>query len=111
MERIINEENEWDRNVKAELVEGRLSQEEVVKVIREMKAGKAAGLLEVSAEMIAASGEIGIGEMVELCQDVLDGRGMPDECALSVVVPMFKGKGDVMSCGAYRGVKLQEYMR
>ena len=58
--------------------------------------------------MIAASGEIGIGVMVELCQGVLDGRGMPDEWALSVVVPIFKGKGDAMSCGAYRGVKLLE---
>jgi hypothetical protein len=63
----------------------------------------------VSVEMIAASGEIGIGVMVELCQGVLDGRGMPDEWALSVVIPIFKGKGDTMSCGAYRGVKLLEH--
>ena len=59
--------------------------------------------------MIAASGEIGIDVMVELCQSVLDGRGMPDEWALSVVVPIFKGKGDAMNCGAYRGVKLLEH--
>ena len=56
--------------------------------------------------LIAASGEIGIGVMVELCHDVLDERGMPDEWALSVVAPIFKGKGDAMSCGAYREVKL-----
>ena len=48
MQRTMNEEteNEWDQNVKAELVEGpveRVSQEEVVKVIREMKAEKVAG--------------------------------------------------------------------
>ena len=40
---------------------------------------------------------------------MLDGRGMPDEWALSVVVPIFKGKGDAMNCGAYRGVKLLEH--
>ena len=84
MERITNEENEWDQNVKAELVEGpveRVSREEVVKAIREMKAGKAAGPSEseVSVDMIAASGKIGIGGMVELCQGVLDGRRMPDD--------------------------------
>ncbi|XP_015776494.1 PREDICTED: uncharacterized protein LOC107354527 [Acropora digitifera] len=44
-----------------------------------MKAGKAAGTLEVSVEMIVVSGEIGIDVMVELCLRVLDGRGMPDE--------------------------------
>ena len=25
------------------------------------------------------------------------------------MVPIFKGKGDVMNCGSYRGVKLQEH--
>ena len=38
LERIMNEENEWDQNVKAELVEGpveRVSREEVLKAIRE----------------------------------------------------------------------------
>ena len=105
MERIMNEENEWDQNGKAVLVEGpveRVSREEVVKAIREMKAGKAAGPSEVSVEMIAASGEMGIGVMVELCQGVLNGR----ECWMSILVLR---KVDAMSCEAYRGVKLLEH--
>ena len=57
----------------------RISQEEVVKAVREMKVGKAAGPSEVSAEMIAVSGNIGIDVMVQLCQGVLDGRRMPDD--------------------------------
>ena len=87
--------------MQADLVEGpaeRVSREEVVKALGKMKAGKAAGPSEVSVEMIAASGEIGVDVMVELCQSVLDGRRMPDEWALSVVVPIFKGKGDATSC-------------
>ena len=28
---------------------------------------------------------------------------------MSVVIPIIKGKGDVMSCGVYRGVKLLEH--
>ena len=47
--------------------------------------------------------------MMELCQRVLDGREMPDEWKTSAIVPMFKGKGNVMSCGLYRGVKLLEH--
>ena len=58
--------------------------------------------------MIVASGEIGIEVMMELCQPELNGRGMPGEWKTSVIVPIFKGKGDVMSCGLYTGVKLQE---
>ena len=115
MERIMNKENEWNQNVEADLVEGPVEtvrREEVVKAMGEMKAGKAAGPSEVSVEMIVASGEIGIGVMVELCRSMLDGRGMPDEWALSVVLPIFKGKGDAMSCGAHGGrggVKLLEH--
>ena len=80
-----------------------------MKAMGEVRAGKAAGPSEVSVEMIAASGEIGIRVIVDLCQRVLDGRGMPDEWALSVVILIFKGKEDTMTCGAYRGVKLLEH--
>ena len=31
------------------------------------------------------------------------------EWKTSVVVPIFKGKGDAKDCGAYRGVKLLEH--
>ena len=34
---------------------------------------------------------------------------MPDEWKTSVIVPIFKGKGDVMSCESFRGVKLLEH--
>ena len=34
---------------------------------------------------------------------------MPEEWKTSVVVPIFKGKGYVMDCGVYRGVKLLEH--
>ena len=34
---------------------------------------------------------------------------MTDEYKTSVIVPIFKGKMDVMSCGLYRGVKLLEH--
>ena len=47
--------------------------------------------------------------IMELCQHVLDGRGMPDEWKTGEIVPIFEGKGHVMSCGSYRGVKLLEH--
>ena len=33
--------------------------------------------------------------MMDLCQRVFDGKEMPDEWKTSVIVPIFKGKGDV----------------
>ena len=59
--------------------------------------------------MISASKEIEISVMVELCQCVLDGKGMPDEWQTSVLVPIFKGKEDVRNCYTYKGVKLLEH--
>ena len=82
---------------------------EIVEAIQRMKSGKATRPSEVSVEMIIAGGEIGIKVMMELCQRVFDGRGMPDEWKTSVIVPIFKEKGSVMSCGSYRGVKLLEH--
>ena len=48
-------------------------------------------------------------ELMELCQCVLDVKKMHDEWKTSVIVSIFKGKGDVISCGSYRRVKLLEH--
>ena len=85
-----------------DVVEGpieKVTHEEIVTAMREMKTGKAVGPSEVSTEMIAASGEVGIRVMIELCQRLLDGKGMPEEWKTSVVMPIFEGKGGVMNCG------------
>ena len=74
-----------------------------------MKTGKAPGPSEVSLELIAASGGVGIQVMAEICQKVLDGFGMPAEWVLSIVVQIFKGKGDIRNCTCYRAVKLFEH--
>ena len=60
--------------------------------MQKMKSGKATGTSEVSVEMIVASGKVGFKVMMELCQRVLNGRGLPDEWKTSVIVPIFKGK-------------------
>ena len=87
-----------------------MARNEIVEAMQRMNSGKATGSSEVSMEMIIASGEIGLKVIMELCQRVLDGRGMPDEWETSGIVPIFKGKGNVMSCGSYRGVKLLEHV-
>ena len=82
MEKIMNEENEWDHMVETDVVEGpveKVARNEIVEAMQRMKSGKATGPSEVSVEMIVASCKIGVKVMMELCQRVLDGRGMPDE--------------------------------
>ena len=74
-----------------------------------MKTGKAPGPSEVSPELIAASGGVRIQVMAEICQKVQDGFGMPADWALSIVVPIFKGKGDIRNCSCHRAEKLFEH--
>ena len=94
------------------MVEGpveKVSRKEVREAIRKMKQGKAAGLSEITTEMIVAGGRIAEEVILQLCQRILDGKGIPDEWKISVVVPTFRGKEDVMNCNSYRGVKLLEH--
>ena len=112
MERILNEENDWDHNVEGDAVEDPVvcaNREEMLQALKEVRTGKAPGPSEISLELIAASGGVEIQVMVEICQKVLDGFGMPAEWALSIVVPIFKRKGDIRNCNCYCVVKFLEH--
>ena len=114
VEKIINEGNEWDYMMETDVLVierpvEKVACNEIVKAMQKNKSGKATGPFEVSVEMIVASVKIGVKVMMEVYQRVLDGRTMLDEWKTNMVVPIFKGKGDVMSCGSYRGVKLLEH--
>ena len=108
----MNEENAWDHKVEAAMVEGpveKVSCKQVREAIRKIKQGKAARLSKLTTEIIVTGGRIAEEVMFQLCQRVLDGKGIPNEWKISVVVRIFKGKGDVTNCGSYRGVKLLEH--
>ena len=99
MERIMNHENDCGHNVEGDAAQGPVvcvSREEALQALNVMKTGKVPGPSEVSLELIAASGGVGIQMMAEICRKVLDGFGMPADWALSIVAPIFKGKGDIL---------------
>ena len=62
MEKVMNEENEWDHKLSAEVKEGPadfIRMDEVRAALKEMKRHKAPGLSGLVTEMIQATGEIG----------------------------------------------------
>ena len=104
MEWIMNEENVWDHNVEGDAVEGRVvcvCRVDLLRALNEMKTGKSPGSSEISLVLIAASGGVGIHVLAEICLKVLDRFGMPAEWALSVVVQIFNGNGDIRNCSCY----------
>ena len=56
----------------------KVSRKEVREAIRKMKQEKVVGLFKVTAKMIVAGGRIAEEVMLQLCQQVLDGKGIPD---------------------------------
>ena len=72
VEMIMNEENDFDHK-EGDAVEGPVvcvRREERLQTLNEIT--KAPGLSEVSLELIAASGGVGIKVMVKICQKFLD---------------------------------------
>jgi len=66
MEKLMNEENEWDLKISAEVKEGPADCIRMAEVRAELK-HKAPGLKGLVAEMIQATGDIGIQWILDLC--------------------------------------------
>jgi len=78
-------------------------------VVKKMKRHKTAGLSGMAAEMIQATGDIGTQWILDLCNGIVKEGSIPEDWKSSVVLPIYKGKGDPMEGGSYRGIKLLEH--
>ena len=101
--KLMNEENEWDHEITAGVKEGpadciRIA--EVTAVLKTMKRHKAPGLSGLVAEMIQATGETGTQWLLDLCNGIVKEGCIPEDWKSSVVLPVYKGKGDPMECGS-----------
>ena len=74
-----------------------------------MKCGKASGPTGVTSEMLKALGDIGIAHLTELVNCIFLSESVPADWRNSILVPIFKQKGDPMECGNYRAIKLMEH--
>ena len=79
----------------------------VKKAISKMKSGKAAGPSVIVVEMIKAAGVTGATMIHELATAIIHGK-VPTDCEQSFIVCLYKGKGDALDRGTYRGLKLTE---
>jgi len=80
MEKLLNEENEWDHKISAEVKEGPadcIRMAEVRAELKKMKRHKAPGLSGLVAEMIQATGDIGIQWILDLCNGIVKEGGIP----------------------------------
>ena len=112
MDKLLNEENVWDKDTDCEKTEGprcKIRQEEVKKALKKMKKGKAAGSTGVVSEMMKAAGDLGIEWLTDLCNAIVCEGKIPTDWKRSILIPVYKGKGDPLECGSYRAIKLLEH--
>jgi hypothetical protein len=74
-----------------------------------MKGGKAMGPDGIPIEVWRSFGDVAIVWLTKLFNLIFRSNKMPDEWRRSILVPIFKNKGDVQSCTNYRGIKLMSH--
>jgi len=81
MEKLMNEENEWDHTISAGVKEGPadcIRIDEVAAALRTMKIHRATGLSVLAAEMIQATGDIGTQWILDLCNGIVKEGCIPE---------------------------------
>ena len=81
-----------------------------MKAITKMKTGKAAGPSGIVAEMLKASGDTGARLVADLANDMVRNGGIPSDWEDSFIINIYKGKGDALERGNYRGLKLLDHV-
>ena len=111
-DKLLNHENPRER--RETRTEGRerdvedISGKEVRTGLRKMK-GKAQGPDDIPVEAWIALGNKGVEFLVNFFNRLLQREKMLDEWKRSMLVPLYKGKGDIKKCGNYRGIKLMSH--
>ena len=52
---------------------------------------------------------MGIKELRNFFNNLLEGEEIPKDWKDNITIPIYKGKGEAMECGNYRGVRLLEH--
>ena len=70
--------------------------------------GKAEGPSGITAEMLKATGPDGVEMLRQLGEHTFNGDPIPTDWEESIILNLYKGKGDALDRGNYRGLKLTE---
>ena len=74
-----------------------------------MKKGKVQGPDDIPVEAWIALGNKGVQFLENFFNRLLRGEKMPDEWRRSMLVSLYKDKGDIKECGNYWGIKLMSH--
>ena len=111
--RLLNVEFEWPGDELPEVaptagLPPSVSSAQIHKALSRMKCGKAAGPSGITAEMLKAAGEEGVELARQLAEAVFSSGEIPADWEESYILNLYKGKGEALDRGNYRGLKLTD---
>ena len=107
--RLMKEEN--PREAQEEVQENNLDEMEAItevevrSALKKMKNGKAVGPDNLPIEIWKCLGEEGLKFLCEMLNKICEEEHIAKAWRKSTLIPIYKNKGDIMSCGNYRGIK------
>jgi hypothetical protein len=87
----------------------RIQESEVREALKRMKGGKAMGPDGIPIKVWRCLGDIAIVWLTKMFNNIYRSNKMPEEWRRSILVPIYKNKGDIQSCTNYRGIKLMSH--
>jgi hypothetical protein len=87
----------------------RIQESEVKEALKKIKISKALGPDDIPIEEWRCLGDITIVWLTKLFNIIFRSNKIPDEWRRSILVPIFKNKGDIQSYTNYRGIKLMSH--
>ena len=85
----------------------RIQESEVREALKKMKGGKAMG---IPIKVWRCLRDIAIVWLTKMFNNIFRSNKMPEEWRRSILVPIFKNKGDIQSCTNYWGIKLMSHI-
>jgi len=87
----------------------RIHEAEIEETLKRMKGGKAMGPHGIPIKVWRCLGARAIVWLTKLFNLIFRSNKMPEEWRRSILVPIFKNKGDIQSCTNYRRIKLMSH--
>ena len=107
--KLLNEERphiNWETGEATFMDINSFTTTEVEQQMKWMKFGKATGPDQIPIEALQSLGAVGLEMVTHLLNSMLSTGTIPDTWRHSILVPIYKGKGDHRDCSTYRGINL-----
>ena len=109
MEKLMNEENEWDHKISAEVKEGPADCIRMAEVRTLLKKIKRPRIVRAGSRNDTSHRRYWNPVVLGLCNGIVKEGSIPKDWKSNVLLPVYEGKGDPMECGSYRGIRLLEH--